>query len=588
MQRLLLLTVSVIFFSSSSPAQLKSIPKNYFDWPVNKGNPGIAANFGELRSNHWHMGLDIRTNQTENLPVYAAAAGYISRISVEPFGYGKAIYIQHPNGLVTVYGHLNKFFDELNNFVEAQQYQRQSWPIALEFTKNQFPVSKGQLIAYSGNTGGSAGPHTHFEIRDGNSNRCINPLFFTLPLPDAVPPLFSKLAMYNREITVTEQTPQFFSVKKTKTGYVPAGSLIKTGSRKVSFAVTAFDRVSKSVNPNGIYSAKLFFDEKNLVEFDLDSMDYNETDYVNAHIDYGLRRGGGAYVQHLSQLPGDHGVAYKKNENGGIIFLNDDSIHNIRIEIYDVQGNKSTLDFKLQFSNELVRANLRPPTARTFIPNQINVFDQPNFSAYTDDKAMYDTAYIDFNVNNDPVKDAISSAFQLGDPDIPIHNRINIRIRPNIAIPDALKEKIVIRIKNNGGSSYRKASWQKDGLSAVFGDFGSYQAFIDTIPPTINSLGNGDTTDLSASKSIIFYPSDNTGVRSFRAELDGQWLMFTNDKGRAYIYKFDARCPYGVHHIKVKVEDIVGNTIEKEWWFKRNPYTPPKKKKVTVKKKSKK
>jgi hypothetical protein len=172
----------------------------------------------------------------------------------------------------------------------------------------------------------------------------------------------------------------------------------------------------------------------------------------------------------------------------------------------------------------------------------------------------------------------------VGDPSIPIHNRINVRILPKVTLTGEQKEKIVIRRTNNKGSTYRRATWQKDWLYATFGDFGSYQAFIDDAPPVINDLGTADTVDLSPAKSIVFRPADNTGVRSFRAELNGKWLMFTNDKGRNYIYNFDERCPYGVHHLKVRVEDIVGNVTEKEWWFKRNPYTPPKKK-VTSKKK---
>src|SRR5437762_4417436 len=157
----------IILFFLSIPLYSQSFvySKNYFRWPV-ANKPGIVANFGELREGHWHMGLDIRTDQRENMRVYAAANGYIARISVHPFGYGQAIYINHPNGLTTVYGHLNKFFPKLDSFVHQQQYKRQSWEIEMEFTRDQFPIKKGQFIAYSGSTGSSQGPHVHFEIRD--------------------------------------------------------------------------------------------------------------------------------------------------------------------------------------------------------------------------------------------------------------------------------------------------------------------------------------------------------------------------------------------------------------------------------------
>ena len=144
---------------------IKNYPKGYFRWPLNL-KPEIVANLGELRNNHWHMGLDIRTAQKENQMVYAAAAGYIAKIKIEPFGFGRAIYINHPNGLTTLYAHLNDFNPALEKYVTEQQYKQQTWDITLEFTPQQFPVTKGSFIAYSGNTGGSGGPHVHFEIRD--------------------------------------------------------------------------------------------------------------------------------------------------------------------------------------------------------------------------------------------------------------------------------------------------------------------------------------------------------------------------------------------------------------------------------------
>ncbi|MEO9211225.1 MAG: M23 family metallopeptidase, partial [Ginsengibacter sp.] len=179
-----------LLFSSISQAQFfpaKSYPKGYFMYPVD-ATKSLSANFGELRANHYHMGLDCRTNQVENRRVWAAADGFISRISIAPFGFGRAIYIQHPNGFTTVYGHLNLFYPELEKFVKEKQYELESWQVSLEFKPNQFPVKKGQLIAYSGNTGGSMGPHVHFEIRDTKTDKVFNPLLFDMPLPDNVSP----------------------------------------------------------------------------------------------------------------------------------------------------------------------------------------------------------------------------------------------------------------------------------------------------------------------------------------------------------------------------------------------------------------
>src|SRR2546423_1150453 len=306
MLRIILLVASVFFYSLLD-AQSFPYSKNYFQWPV-KTKVGIVANFGELRSDHWHMGLDIRTDQKENMPVFAAAEGYIAMISIEPFSYGKAIYINHPNGLTTVYGHLNKFFSGLDSLVKIQQYKKQSWEIELHFAKDQFPVTKGQFIAYSGSTGASQGPHVHFEIRNTETGKCINPLFFNLPVPDTVKPVFAKLAMYDRTQSIFEQDPILFTVKKTDSGYKVKDDTIRAGFSRLSFAINGYDRVTGSSNPNGIFAAKIFYDEQPVIEFIMDSMDYHETEYIHAHIDYRYRYNGGTILQYhhyfsLEMLP---------------------------------------------------------------------------------------------------------------------------------------------------------------------------------------------------------------------------------------------------------------------------------------------
>jgi murein DD-endopeptidase MepM/ murein hydrolase activator NlpD len=308
-----------LYLPASVSAQLKNnYPSNYFRWPLNL-KPEIVANFGELRSNHWHMGLDIRTNQKENQPVYAAAGGYIAKIRVERSGFGQCIWINHPNGLTTVYAHLNSFFPALEKYVREQQYKQESWAIELEFPKEKFPVSKGQFIANSGNTGGSLGPHLHFEIRDSKTEECLNPLLFGLPLQDKVHPSLLKLAMYDRSGSIYEELTKFFPLKKTDSGYVIAKiPVLKTGLDKISFAIQAFDRLSGSKNEDGIYSAQLYFDEQPVIGFAFDNISYRETSYLNAHVDYKYRFNGGVFFQHLSQLPGNRSGVYRPVNGDGV------------------------------------------------------------------------------------------------------------------------------------------------------------------------------------------------------------------------------------------------------------------------------
>ena len=593
--------VSALFLSSvvlpaySQVLPEKSYPHHYFRNPLNIPM-SLSANFGELRSNHWHMGLDIRTNQRQNLPVFAAADGYISRVSVQPFGFGQAIYINHPNGMTTVYGHLNAFYPELAAKVKEIQYQKESWKIDESFSPGQFPVKKGQQIALSGNTGGSQGPHVHFEIRDTKTENCLNPLLFGFADGDKIAPSIGKLALYDRERTLMNQSPRLINVVAgAGNHYTTNPRLIETGSRLVSFAINATDRTNISSGRNGIYSALISLDGLPQVAFQLDEIGYDETLYLNAQIDYSYKYRGGMYLQHLSRLPGDHGPVYHLINGNGVIELKDADPHHIEITVKDATGNSSILAFDLKFNQALSKPGPVNHNER-FIPNYISVLERSDFEAVIKENTLYDTLYADYSKAAGAGEGTVSSLFHLNGGEIPVHQRFDIRIKPAKTIPAPLKSKVVLK-RSTGKADYtEKVKWEGDWVTATSGNFGTFQAFIDTKPPALNELGKGDTVDLSHSTSIVFRPEDNfEEIPYFRAELDGKWLMFTNDKGRAYIYRFDENCPPGIHHLKISVMDLAGNRTEKEWWFERFPGSsplkkaplkkPPLKKTVTTKKK---
>lgn len=588
------------------PAQPSPTPVNYFRNPL--GIPiQLSANFGELRPNHWHMGLDIRTNAEENYPVYAAADGYIAHIGIRPQSFGRFIIINHPNGYSTLYAHLNDFYPALEEFVTGKQYAAESWALELDFTPGQFPVTKGSFIAYSGNTGGSQGPHLHFEIFDTKTEKRRNPLLFNLGVQDNVPPTAVRLAMYDRSKSVYEQTPQFFNLKNTDSGYIiPKVPVINTGLRRLSFALQTYDRVSGSSNPNGVYSVKLYVDENPQVSFVLDSIDYDETAYLNAHIDYKLRYNGGAFIEHLSELPGNRSGVYHRFGSDGVITLKDTALHQVMIDISDPAGNVSTVAFMLRHYDSLETAGTGVIPPVTFSPNKVNVLEKPGFEFYTDEKSLYDTVAPVYYVTSTNNPYAFSGLHQVGDPSVPLHDDAVVRIRLTRQVPAEWQDKLMIQRSDRKGTNFRKATWQEQWLSAKFSDFGAFQVLADVMPPQINAPwkegDNNDTVNLSAASRIIFTPADNFGIKKFRAELYScpsdtsgyqcpadsalphKWIRFTNDKSRNWIYKFDERCPYGVHHLRVTAEDYAGNITVKQWWFKRYPYTPPPPKKKVVKK----
>lgn len=548
----------------------------------------LVANFGELRPNHWHMGLDIRTESKENLPVYAAADGFISHIGIRPQSFGRFIIISHPNGMSTLYAHLNDFFPRLEDFVREKQFENKSWELELDLDRNKFPVTKGSFIAYSGNTGGSQGPHLHFEIFDTKTQIRFNPQLFGFELIDEETPSLIKLAIYDRGRSTYGQSPNFIPIKYTDSGYiVPKNELVRTGFRKLSFAINAYDRMHKGGSPDGIYEARLYQDNEFVSGFALDSVGYNETMRIEAHIDHPYRYNGGAFLQFLSPLPGDRELVYHSGLHDGLVELNDTLIHDIRIEVLDVAGNTSYLRFKIRFDEGMAPFTSRS-IAEVFVPGKLQPFKRPGFEAIFSNAAFYDTLSVVY-LSNETRDASFSLKHQLNSPAFPLHDEATIKIKPIRTVPSDLKTKMLMVRSDAKGYSVRKPVWEGDWLVARFGDLGSFQLQLDTVSPFIPSLGKGDTIDLSPASRIIMTPADNFGqIRNFVAELDGQWIRFTNDKSRSWIYIFDELCPFGVHELKISAEDLVGNRSTRTWWFKRYPYTPPPKKKYKTKTKTKK
>ena len=552
------LLILFFFFLLQGAAKAQSYPKNYFRHPLNIPMQ-LVANFGEIRANHWHMGLDIRTMQRENLPVYASAEGYVSRIVVEPGGFGQAIYIAHPNGYTTLYAHMNAFYPALQKHVLEEQYRLESWRVNLTFAPDQFPLNKGDYIGLSGNTGGSMGPHVHFEIRDTKTEKVLNPLLFGFPIPDAVPPSVVRLAMYDRNKSTYMQSPQLLNIQRTR------ASTIKVGSNKISFAIGATDRFSGSNNPNGIYSAKIYVDEQPVSSFTHDNIGYDETRYINAQIDFPYDAKGGSSLQHLSPLPGATGVPYNTYGGDGIIYLEDNEPHALLIEVYDANKNVTRIPFRVQYDGSLIPAS-NESDAEQFRPNEINIFERESFQLVTSERTMYDAINVSFNSSNNGATNAVSPLYTFLNAAIPSHDSVTVRIKPTGNIPEELKDRIVIKGVSGSRTVVQKAVWQKGWLMAKFRQFGTYQAFIDNTPPAVNNVAS----NLSKATRIVFTPTDNfNAIKRFRVELNGKWLRFTNDKGRNWIYTFDDKFPRGEHQLTVRIEDEAGNVTERVWTVTR-------------------
>ena len=558
-------------FYQQSGAQLfapKNYPKGYFIYPVD-AKIGLAANFGELRPNHYHMGLDCKTDHVQNRPVKAAADGYIAHVRIEPGGFGRAIYINHPNGLTTVYGHLNNFFPALEKYVKEQQYKMESWKVFLDIPPGMFSVRKGQFIAYSGNTGGSQGPHCHFEIRDTKTDKVLNPLLFGLPVADNVPPAILRLAIYDRNISTYSQSPKLFSLKKIAGGYTTVQPLIIVNSDKISFGISANDKQSGSTHPNGIYEAVLYLDDQPIDGFEIDSITYNETRYVNAHIDYKTKMAGGPYIEHLSRLPGYPQGIYKDFSGDGIISLNDAAAHRVKIVVKDTYANTSTLSFAIKKGIAANPSKNITSNQLEFRPGFVNIFENEKVRLIVQPESLYDS--FAFKYSGSPVKDplAYSDMHSLESGLVPVHDNFILKLRANKPVPASLQDRMIIKLTWKNKHEVVKATPGGDWYTAQFREFGNFVLVADDVPPVINCSFHDNANLLRVSQIVIVPKDNNESIKNFKAELDGKWLRFTNDKGRAFIYKFDEMCGKGKHELKVSVQDEAGNTTEKIYHFTR-------------------
>ena len=561
--RFLLLIIGILIFSKGYTQYFpkKNYPQKYFQWPVG-AKIGIAANFGELRPNHYHMGLDCKTDQKVNVPVYAAAAGYIARVKIDATGFGRSIMINHPNGFSTLYAHLNDFYPALETYVTAQQYKLQQWDVTIEIPENLFPVNKGDFIAYSGNTGGSQGPHTHFEIRDTKTEKVLNPLLFDFPIPDAIEPAILRLAVYDRRLSTYEQSPKIYFLKKINGIFKPATAIVVT-SDKVSFAITAYDRYTGSTNQNGIYTAVLYDNNNPVSGFEMDGISYDETRYLNAHIDYKTRSSGGPFLEHLSRLPGYLNGIYKTDTNDGIISLENDSIHAMKVLVSDANGNNTSLEFSLKRNGIVENKNV--PAGQLFYPNSINVFENDHVNFYLPENAIYDFFHFKYN---EIIPATGKTIYQLHNTSVPLQVYFPIRIKENFLLKDT--GKIVMKRSSGSKEDFKKASYDNGWYKASFREFGNFQLLIDTIPPSVVPIGFKDGINISKAGRIKFAVIDNSEeIKKFTGLLDGNWILFSNDKGRNFIYALDEHCSTGEHELIITAEDQVGNKTTRTYHFTR-------------------
>ncbi len=294
----LLLFASIILINISN-GQAQHYPIDYFVPPMDTPLY-LSAPFGSLRDNHFHSGMDIRTYEKEGLPIYAVADGYVSRIKVSAYGYGKAVYIDHPNGFTSVYGHLLKYEGAIAKHIKAIHYQEQKFEIDNFPAKKTIPIKKGEIIGWSGNSGGSTGPHLHFESRDTKLEEPINPQLFGIPGVDFFEPTLKRLVVYslenNRPVIQINLNINTKNSIKTDSGVVLLDTLL-VAKGLTGFGIEAYDYLVNENKTYSIYCADFFMNQTKRFSFRMDRVNFSETKYINTHIDYDLYKRDGYRIQ---------------------------------------------------------------------------------------------------------------------------------------------------------------------------------------------------------------------------------------------------------------------------------------------------
>ncbi|PQJ12911.1 hypothetical protein CJD36_003965 [Flavipsychrobacter stenotrophus] len=565
---ILLLLPSFAIAQKSGAVNKPDYPQDYFRNPLDIPI-FLAGNFGECRPGHFHSGIDIKTKGEENEPVHAAGDGYVSRIKMEKGGFGHGLYITHPNGYTTLYAHLNNFSPAIQKYVKDKQYEKQRWDVDLQLTPSQFPVKKGDQIAWSGNTGASTAPHLHFEIRNSKTEHPLNPELFGLTIVDNIAPIIREIAIDTGNIY--ESTPLFIKVTNNNIVARPVKGLLDTFTGPlpgmIGIGINADDFMNGSDNSLTFYTAKLYMDDKLQVQVTLDDIGYDETRYINAYADYRTKELYKKWVQSLFQLPGNqlNGIFSNLNGSKGRLDISDGKAHKIEIVLADDRNNETRVPFYIRSTRPTAAQSVN--TAGTlFAVNKVNSYKDNDISFTLDERQLYDDIHF---VLNRKSGDGLSDKFAIHYSYVPLHHNFDLMIKPNKLIPFALRSKVVLMYTDGKDEDGRAAKTDDNGwYKAAVRNFGTYWLAIDTVPPVIKSAQK-EGAIMSKAKQILFTVKDaTTSVKTFNGYIDDKWVC-VEQHGSAFFYKFDEHCSKGKHTFVLKADDENGNSSSYKLTFTR-------------------
>ncbi|MEM8847546.1 MAG: M23 family metallopeptidase [Bacteroidota bacterium] len=557
--------LGILFLFSISSISQDKYPKDVFQSPM--GIPLVlAGTFGELRSNHFHAGIDIKTQRREGLPIYSIADGTVTRIKISHWGYGKALYVAHPSGHTSVYAHLQKFGPEIEEYVKNAQYKKQTYEIELFPDYGDLKVEKGGLIAYSGNSGSSAGPHLHFEIRNSVTEKPTNPLLYGYEVRDATNPSLVGLFGYplSEDAVVNQSAKKIqLSYSKQADGTFLADKVNAIGT--IGFGVNSFDRQDLAANKNGVFSVKQLVNGKVYSEYDFESFSFAETRYINTLIDYEHFGKFRQRVQKAFKEPSNRLSIYDTMHNDGKITIKEGLSYTVELLISDFENNEIKIVIPVEGKTEEIKVPKDDDKTENFvIANKPNNYDLGAAKIYF----PANTFYGDFYINLEKGKDTIT----VHDNSVAAHRNFTISFDSSPYKAAERKQMFIARLDDKNNPRYYRTYKRDNAFTTRTRAFGRYTLGKDTIPPTIKPRNFKEKQWLSNYSYLSLEISDDlSGIYSYKATLNGEWILMEYEPKRNTItYNFDdnildkTQCD-----LKVVVTDNVGNTTTFEQTFFR-------------------
>jgi hypothetical protein len=526
----------------------------------------LSGNFGELRPGHFHSGLDIKTQGVTGKKVYSVDDGYVSRIKIQINGYGNSIYITHPGGFTSVYGHLESFSDTITRYIRSWQYQKKSQTIDIYPDKELFKIKKGDIIAFSGNTGSSGGPHLHFELRGTSSQHPLNGLLYGFEIKDNLPPQVLNLYVYPIGETPDGQYPEpkTFTAKKNNGIYHLSDSDTITLKGRIGFGIETYDLLNEISNQCGIYAIELSIDEQVIYLYKIDEFSFSESSFIDAHADYRAMIEKNKKVHLLYHKPNNQLGLYPILINNGFINFIPGEISTVSIKVSDAYGNKSELIFYVKGSAPAVMSQKKDSVSNTIFKwNTPNYYANSQLSLSLSPNILYEDCIFNYSRTDVGFQSIYPYTHYIGDRFVPLNKPADLSFLGD-QIPEQFRKNVLVAmIEDSNKISCLNSSWNGNRISAHISKFGKFTLVIDTIPPKVIPINFVPGSNLKSQSSIVLKVTDDlSGIGEYQGFIDDSWALFEYDqKNDILLYTFDNERikSNAEHNLILNIRDLAGN-----------------------------